>query len=444
MWTFELLVVALMIAFNSIFASYEIALASIGLGRLHALAAENKGGAAAALRMKEKMEASLAVVQLGITLVGAIAAATSGAGAEELLEPRLREWGLSAGAAQFGAIALVVAPLTVVTILFGELVPKVFALRNKEWVCLKLSPPMEWFSYTVWPAVWFFENSVAWIMALGQNRQQRDASAEAAAIQDLRGAASLARITDLIGPREEGIIDSATRLARTPLRRIMLPARYIGMLHLDQPLRQALQTSQQGMHTRYPVTEKQGDPQQIIGYVNVKDIVNSLQRNPSGGTLNDLLRPIPTFPANRSVADCLEQLMRERQHIALVRNGNKRIVGLITLEDIIEEIIGEIHDEFDRLPSHLRSFGEGWLAGGFVSLSQLRITTEIDLQPLDTKPILTINDWILEYLGRPPAVGDVIDEPEFHITVRRIHETLVHEAYIEAKPLPEAPPPPPE
>ena len=113
------------------------------------------------------MEASLAVVQLGITLVGVVAAATGGAGAAETIEPQFRNWGFSAKSAQFLAIGLVVVPLTFITIVCGELVPKVFALRNKEWVCLKLSPPMEWFSYSVWPAVWFFENSVTWIMKWG-------------------------------------------------------------------------------------------------------------------------------------------------------------------------------------------------------------------------------------------------------------------------------------
>ncbi len=96
--------------------------------------------------MKENIEGSLAVVQLGITLVGVIAAATGGAGAEETFEPVLLEWGIPQSLSQILAIALVVLPLTIVTIVVGELVPKVFALRNKEWVCLTLSPIMEWFA----------------------------------------------------------------------------------------------------------------------------------------------------------------------------------------------------------------------------------------------------------------------------------------------------------
>jgi putative hemolysin len=155
---FELLIILLMIGLNGLFAAYEIALASISLARLQVLAKENHHGAKAALYMKENFEASLATVQLGITLLGAIAAATGGSGAEELLVPLIQSGlGVSLGFSRFLAITVVVLPLTMIIIFFGELVPKVFAIRNKELVCLRLSRAMKWFSSSVWPAVWMFE-----------------------------------------------------------------------------------------------------------------------------------------------------------------------------------------------------------------------------------------------------------------------------------------------
>ncbi len=430
MWTIELVVIVAMIAINGVFAAYEIALASIGLARLHTLAGQHRRGAAAALRMKEKMEASLAVVQLGITLVGATAAATGGAGAEESIEPLLREWGVSGGAARFLAIALVVAPLTVLTIMFGELVPKVFALRNQEWVCLRLSPAMQWFSYSVWPAVWILESAVTWIVALSRwGRRSEQGAAQETAIQELRGAAATARMSRLIGHREEGIIVSASRLAATPLRRIMLPVEYIGMLSADQTLSEALVAAHLGMHTRYPVTEEPGNAQRIIGYVNFKDIVAALRLAPHDPSLRRLLRDLRILDADASVADCLEHLIRERNHIALVQHRGKTI-GMITLEDILEELVGEIHDEFDRMPTYLNRAALGWIAGGFVSLSQLREKTGIDLQASGEKPIYTLNDWIVERLGRPPQGGDEIESGAWRIVVRKTRDVLVQEAYL--------------
>ena len=221
--------------------------------------------------MKKNIEGSLAVVQLGITLVGVIAAATGGAGAEETFEPILLRWGVPENVSQILAIAIVVIPLTIITIVVGELVPKVFALRNKELVCLTLSPIMEWFAASVKPAVWFLENSVAWIMRIGGRRNADDENK--AAIQDLHGAAAFARISRLIGQREEGIIMSASRLSSTSVKKIALPAEHMDMLVTDQDLSEALLAAHQNMHTRYPVTEEKGNAQRIIGYVNFKDIV---------------------------------------------------------------------------------------------------------------------------------------------------------------------------
>lgn len=437
MLTFELTVILGMIVFNSVFAGYEIALASINVGRLEVLAREKRAGAKAALEMKQRMEASLAVVQLGITLVGATAAATGGAGAEAAIEPMLLARGMSPTLAQLLAIAVVVAPLTVITIIFGELVPKIYSIRNKEWVCLKLSPPMQVFSYAVWPAVWFLETVVRSITDFRKRGAGSDPLAgDQGAIQELQGAASLARISRVIGHREEGIILSASRLSTTPLTKIMLPAEYIGMLGTAQSLAEALVSAHQEMHTRFPVTEELGNPQRIIGYVNFKDIVAAVRLAPRDPSLRNLIRSLPSFKAQDTVSNALESLIREHNHIALVRDTTQKIVGMITLEDILEELVGEIHDEFDRLPAHLSAAGQGWIAGGFVPLDRLQEVTGIELEKLGEKPIYTLNDWIAEHLGRPPRGGDEITTERAMIVVRKVRQVLVQEAYVQRTPVP--------
>jgi putative hemolysin len=428
MWTLELAVMVIMIGLNSIFAGYEISLASIGAGRLHTLRTEKKLGAESAVRMKENIEGSLAVVQLGITLVGVIAAATGGAGAEETFEPMLVEWGVPQSLSQILAIALVVLPLTIVTIVVGELVPKVFALRNKEWVCLTLSPIMEWFAVSVKPAVWFLETAVSWIMRLGGG--SGDDVADKSAMEDLHGAAAYARISRLIGQREQGIIVSASRLSTTPVRKIALPAENIDMLFADQTLSEALIAAHLNMHTRYPVTEELGNPQKIIGYVNFKDIVANLRFEPQSTSFRKLIRSMGTFESESPISDCMERLIRDRSHIALVKDRSGRTLGMITLEDIIEELVGEIHDEFDRIPTHLNRAGDGWIAGGFVSLNQLRDVAGIDLESIGDKPLYTLNDWVVESLGRPPQGGESLQSKECNITVRKTRNVMVQEAYL--------------
>lgn len=432
MWTVELIVMAVMIALNSVFAAYEIALASIGLARLDTLAHEGRRGAASALRMKHGMEGSLAVVQLGITLVGAIAAATGGAGAEESLEPLILARGYSAGAAQFISIAAIVLPLTIVTIIFGELVPKVFALGNREWVCLRLSPLMEWFSYCVWPAVWFLETTTSLIVRLGERTWKgRQGDSDATALQELRAIAALARTSRLIGHREEGIIVSAARLSSTTVDAIMLPIAMVSYLDVSDSLAEALVSAHLDMHTRYPVTERKGDPQAFIGYVNFKDIVATLRLAPHEPSLRGILRPLVAFAATSTVAECLERLIHDHNHIAVVHNSNQSVVGIVTLEDILEELVGEIHDEYDRLPSHIVPAGGGWIVGGSVALDRLHAVTEGQLSLDQDQPLLsTLNEWVVHRLGRPARTGDILVAGNLRVLIRRVRRQAVVEAFI--------------
>jgi putative hemolysin len=292
---------------------------------------------------------------------------------------------------------------------------------------------MEWFSYSVWPAVRFLEATVTWIMHwLRRARLTESTTAEEAKLQELHGAAEMARLARLIGGREHGIIVSALHMKSRALRQVMLPAEYMGVLVADQSLAEALVTAHTEMHTRFPVTEEAGNPQRIMGYVNFKDIVAALRLAPTSPSLRSLVRQLRSFDAEMAVSDCLEYLMKERIHIALVRDAGGKVLGLVTLEDVIEELVGEIYDEFDRLPSHLIRAGRGWIAGGFVSLAQLKATTGLDLRPISEKPVYTLNDWIVERLDQPPRGGDELVGDNCRVLVRKTRQILVHEAYLEA------------
>ena len=250
------------------------------------------------------------------------------------------------------------------------------------------------------------------------------------AMEELRRAAALARTSRMIGHREEGIIVSASRLATTPVEAIVLPAEYISMLVTDEPLSQALIAAHQDMHTRFPVTDERDNPQRITGYVNLKDIVAAMRLSPDDPSLKSLVRPLHVFEGDASVADCLEHLMRQHSHIALVRDSGGAIVGMVTMEDIVEELLGEIHDEFDRMPAYLTPAGSGWIAGGFVTLNRLSDTVGIELKPASEKPVLTLNDWIVEHLGRPPRGGEEIDTDGWRILIRKTRRALAQEVHL--------------
>jgi putative hemolysin len=433
---FELAIIVVMIGVNSVFAAYEIALASVTAAQLKRLADAHPREAKVALYMKQNMEASLAVVQLGITLVGAIAAAVGGAGAGEMLAPViLAELGVSAKVAEALAIVVVVIPLTVATIIAGELIPKVFALRNAEWVCLTLSQPMRWFSRSVWPAVWLFEAIVMRVMAWGERRlgPGEGAKPETVELQDLRASALLARASRLIGPREAGIILSATELQSRRVRDIMLPVEDISTLDVDSSLSDSLIAAHLDMHTRFPVVERSGDPQTIAGYVNVKDVIAMMRHEPHARTLRAIVRSMPSFPPDQPVAQCLERLIAEHTHIALIRGSENQVLGMITLEDIIEDLIGDIGDEFDRIPAHVIASGSSWIVGGGASLDRVKAATGITLSSDGSAAgSQTLNDWIVGQLGRDARGGDIVETASARIAVRKILRKKVQEAHATA------------
>ncbi len=434
---FELLVILLMIGFNSLFAAYEIALASVTIARLQVLAREHHRGAKAALYMKQNFEASLATVQLGMTVLGAIAAATGGAGAEEKLTPFFRQWlEVSQGFSEFLAITVIVVPLTLLILFFGELVPKVFAIRNKELVCLRLSPGMKWFTFSVWPVVWMLEAAVMAIMNWNERRRKSGSldahRSESAEFQSLRASAALARASRLIGERQEKIILHTAHLSGRPVREIMLPAEFISMLDVNATLDESLITAHLDMHTRFPVAQRPGDPQSIIGYINLKDLL-ALLRLTRGEepTLRSILRPFPRLSDSTPITASLERMIREHTHIALVADAADKVVGMITLEDILEEFIGEIEDEYDRLPAHVTPSGRAWVVGGGISLQRLRDVTGIDLSG-DPPPngATTLSNWFSGHLGRPIRGGDELTRGGVRVVVRKIRRQKVLEAQV--------------
>lgn len=429
-------IILCMVALNALFAAYEIALASVTLGKLKMLADAQRRGAKTALMMKENMEASLAVVQLGITLVGAIAAATGGAGVDETISPILvQRFGLSPRLSNVLALALFVVPLSAITIMAGELIPKVFALKNKEWVCLKLSPGMHILSKVVYPAVWILEGSVMKLMAWSERRWRPNLEGghrpETAEIEELRAIVALARTSRLIGGQEEKIILGAARLSSRKIAEIMIPIAEVVTLDLDHTMAESLVIAHTDMHTRFPVCEHSGDLQSICGYVNFKDIVSELRLVPDQPSLRGIVRSLPTLASDLPLSAALESLIREHVHIAIVRDGHGQITGMMTMEDIIEELVGDIMDEFDRAPNHLAFSGSGWVAGGGVTLDRLEHASGVRFDRAHLpQEVRTLNDFIKHTLRRSVRGGDIVRTAGLRFLVRKVRRQQVMEAQI--------------
>ncbi len=433
---YEIVVIAFMIFVNAVFAAYEMSLASISRARLSTLLQQKKRGAEEAVYMKDRMEASLAVVQLGITLAGAIAAATGGAGAEELFMPFFTKIGISAVYSEVLSLVCLIIPLSALTIIFAELVPKMFALDNRESVCLTLSPIMKAIALIADPVVSFFETVVKKVMGLSAKKPKGESSVsiDKQSLHELKAAAALARTSRLIGAQEEKIVLSAAQLSQIKVTDIMLDTEYISMISVTDNLTDAFIKAHLDMHTRFPVSQISGEPQTIIGYLNFKDIVNALKMGPSNPSIQGITRPIKKLAAETPLSLALSEMMHEKVHIAIVISKEEKVLGMITLEDIIEELVGEIEDEFDRLPTYVHPCGSGWIMGGSVSMKVVASTLNIDLAlGNETERVPTIAEWVAGKLGKDIEGGEVLDFDNISVTVRKLRRRKLAEALISKK-----------
>ncbi|MDT8285593.1 MAG: hemolysin family protein [Elusimicrobiales bacterium] len=424
----ELLIIAAMLAFNAVFAAFEMALASVSKARLAELNDKRTPGAAAALFMKNKLEASLSVIQLGITLFAAIAAAVGGAGINETFTPLIADtFAIGPGAADILALTLFVLPLSAVTIMFGELVPKVFAIENKELVLLRVSPVMRVLYTIAYPVVRGMEKITKTAVRLASTLLPSSGPREEkASVQEMRMAAAQALEQKLIGPVEERIVSSAAGLSLKKVGDLLIPPPAISHIPITFTLADALLRAHMDLHTRFPVTAAEGEPENIKGYVNFKDIVMALKMGSQSGTVASITRPIEKFPCGMTASRALETMTDGNIHMAVITENGGRILGLLTLEDIIRQLTGTIEDEYDRLPAHLYPSGDGLIAGGAARMKNVFRRLHLPTPP--GNDILAF--WVESKLGRPPAGSELLKLDGLTILVRKTRRHKLLEAYI--------------
>ncbi|HAY21434.1 MAG TPA: hypothetical protein DCY27_04565 [Desulfobacterales bacterium] len=424
----ELLIIAAMLAFNAVFAAYEMALASISKARLAELSEKKAPGAQAALFMKNKIEGALSVIQLGITLFAAIAAAVGGAGINETFVPFIAEtFAIGPRAADMLALTLFVLPLSAITIMFGELVPKVFAIENKELVLLRISPAMRVLYTIAYPVVRGMEKltktAVRLVSAFLPSSGHRE---ERASVQEMRMAAAQALEQKLIGPVEERIVSSAAGLSLKKVGELLIPPPAISYIPITFTLTEALLRAHMDLHTRFPVTAAEGEPENIKGYVNFKDIVTALKMGSQSGTVASITRPIEKIACGMTASKALEKMTDGNIHMAVITEESGKVLGLLTLEDIIHQLTGAIDDEYDRLPAHLYPSGEGLIAGGASKIKD--IFRRLHLATPAEKDLLA--PWVESRLGRPPKGSEVLKLDGLTILVRKTRRHKLLEAYI--------------
>ena len=292
---------------------------------------------------------------------------------------------------------------------------------------------MKMLSQTAFPIVLFFEWIVKKIIGIGRKHWNPPnvLLEEQHGLHELKAAATLAKAARLIGTREEKIVLSAAQLSVRAVKNIMLSVEDVSMIPSNCTLSEALIRAHLDMHTRFPVCTEEGNPQTIRGYVNFKDIVLALKLNPSDPNIRGITRPLKTVHQDTPIAQVLEQMMQEKLHIALVSSDDGKIVGMVTLEDIIEELVGEIEDEFDSLPSYVHPYGASWIMGGGVPMNIVSQTSGVIWNQSNKETTIpTLNEWCKKKLGRAPRGGETIESNGLTIMIRKLRRKKIAEAIV--------------
>jgi putative hemolysin len=410
----DVLAVALLILGNGFFAAAEISIVAVRQSRLAQLVTEGHAGAQLVTALKEDPSRFLATVQIGMTVVGSTASVIGGAASVRYLEPivtnilpaRITQW------AEFVALAITVVCISYFTLLLGELAPKSLALRHSERLASLCARPINALSRFAGPLVKLLTVStdiVLWFFGAGATAKEAFVSEEEVKHMVREGARH-----GIFDEAERQLIHSVFEFTDTPVREVMVPRAEVHAVEASIPLPGILKELVETGFSRMPVF--QGDLDHVIGIVHIKDLLREVEK-PEPASLAAVMHPAFFVPDSMQISDLLRDLQSRRTHMAIVVNEFGTVIGLVTIEDLLEEIVGEIRDEFDVDEEQpVQELPDGsLLVQGSVPLTDLKERYGLPFE--QTPDYRTVAGLVLARLKRFPRGGEAISDSGYKMTV---------------------------
>lgn len=326
----EMSIVLVCLILNALLSLVEMAFVSVGKGELKSLAQSGNKKAQKILELRTNPERTLSILQIGITLVGAVSAAVGGAGAEESLSPVFESWGFSENVSEVFSLVIIVLPLTYFSVVIGELVPKTIALRNPTRIILKGARWLSLFDRILSPAVSLLEWSTKKILHLFFRLPHVSSSESEEQID-------LSRLTK---PHRQYVLN-LVHLEKKRARDLVIPWDQTIWIHFEDPLEKVLAVVAATRHTRLPVCRSD----QAQGILNTKELMSCYVAGETNW--NALVRPLVQVHEETPILGVLMGMQEKRSHLALVFSKQNPRLGIVTLEDILEEVVGDLFDEDD-------------------------------------------------------------------------------------------------
>lgn len=318
-------------------------------------------------------------------------------------------------------LALFAVVFTWVMLQYTEILPKTLGVRFNTTVALLAARPLAWLVRLLTPVI----TTVRW---LNRPFEPKRTTTEPppVTLTEIAALAGLARVSNLLTSHQEKIIRGTSQLASKHARDVMIPVAEVTFLFTAQTVSEAIVAAHLDPHTRFPIGEGT-DRNRVLGYVNFKELVARVHTNPTDPSLRGIIRPVHVAAPGDSAAELLKVFVERHEHMAIVRDDAGTTLGLITLEDVIEELVGELEDEFDRLPRMIHPLSAGtWMVGGGVPVAELATTLGLTLPDATS----SVSGWLMRQLGPQAALNATYRVANTEFLVRRLRRGKIFEVAI--------------
>jgi putative hemolysin len=417
----ELVVIAVLILLNGFFACSEFAIISIRKSKVAQLVAEGDERAKLVEEQQKDPPRLLAIVQIGMTLTGATASAVGGIIAVEHLKPVLHKlpYEMVRNAAEPIAVTIVVIVVSYLILIFGELVPKTIGLQYADTMALRLAKPIYYLERIGGIVVSFLTLSCKGVFFIMGVKGKERAFITREEVQHI---VAEGRETGVFSATEHEYIQNIFDFTHTSVREVMVPRMRMAALDLELSSKEMLNSILENQYSRYPVFR--GSIENIAGFIHGKDFLGRIVTEPDFD-INSIVRPSFFVPEGKKVNELLKEMQRKRIHMALVVDEYGGISGLVTTEDLLEELVGEIEDEHDvGEPRPVQRLADGSLiVDALLSISDLEDLLAIKLG--EDLPYDTLAGLILDQLGRFPEKGEKVEVNGLILVCEEVKKTAI-------------------
>ncbi|MCM3537914.1 hemolysin family protein [Priestia endophytica] len=390
--TVNFILVAILIALTAFFVATEFAIVKVRTSRIDQLVAEGKRGAVAAKNVTTHLDEYLSACQLGITVTAMGLGWLGEPTIEKVLHPLFAAIELNEATTTILSFGIAFAIMTYLHVVIGELAPKTLAIQKAEWITLTLAKPIIWFYRIMFPFIWLLNGSARLIVGLFGLKPASEHEL-AHSEEELRLLLSESYKSGEINKNELKYVNNIFEFDERIAKEIMVPRTEMVTLDVGDSLSQALETLRNEKFTRYPIVD--GDKDNIVGVVNIKEILTStLWEKDEKANLSDFTHPVIQVIETIPVHELMIKMQKERMHMAILIDEYGGTSGLVTIEDIVEEIVGEIRDEFDEeeIPEVRKIKENHYILNSKVLINDVNNLLGINL---DYDEVDTIGGWFL-------------------------------------------------